>query len=202
MFMVLVLATVINFLINPAMSLLPILVTKHFGGEALQLGWINSMWGLGTILGGLTLSVWGGFKSKTLTSLVALIGMGLGLLVVGVVPASAFAGALAGMGFAGFMNVMVNGPFFALLQEVVDLQYQARVFTVVTSSSSVAALFGLGIAGPFADWMGVQVWFVWSGVICILGGASMLAVPAMKELEAHGRAAARKLNGEAPAISD
>ncbi|MCU0500205.1 MAG: MFS transporter, partial [Anaerolineae bacterium] len=78
-----VMAAVINFLLNPAFSLMPILVTKHFGGQALQLGWIDAMWGLGVVLGGLTLSVWGGFRRRILTTLVGLIGMGIGTLMIG-----------------------------------------------------------------------------------------------------------------------
>jgi DHA3 family macrolide efflux protein-like MFS transporter len=42
----------INFLMNPAFSLLPLLVTKHFGGGVLELAWIQSAGGLGMILGG------------------------------------------------------------------------------------------------------------------------------------------------------
>jgi DHA3 family macrolide efflux protein-like MFS transporter len=43
----------LNFFVNPAMSLMPILVTRHFGGEALRLGWMNSAWGVGLVVGGL-----------------------------------------------------------------------------------------------------------------------------------------------------
>jgi MFS family permease len=57
---VLVMATVINFLFNPAFSLMPLLVTKHFGGQAIHLGWLQSAWGIGVVLGGLTLGVWDG----------------------------------------------------------------------------------------------------------------------------------------------
>jgi DHA3 family macrolide efflux protein-like MFS transporter len=55
-------ATLVNLLLNPAFSLLPILVTKHFNGQAFQLAWIESAMGVGIILGGLLLSIWGGFK--------------------------------------------------------------------------------------------------------------------------------------------
>ena len=38
MIVLLGLATMLNFLLNPAFSLLPLLVTRHFAGEALELG--------------------------------------------------------------------------------------------------------------------------------------------------------------------
>ena len=94
---ILVMAMAINFVVNPAFSLMPILVTKYFGLGALQLGWLESVWGIGVVVGGLVLSVWGGFKRRVVTSLLGIIGMGLGTLIVGLSPAGAFTMALLGM---------------------------------------------------------------------------------------------------------
>ena len=41
MVMILVMAAVINLLITPAFSLMPILITRYFGGQALQLAWME-----------------------------------------------------------------------------------------------------------------------------------------------------------------
>jgi len=48
-----VFATLLNFFLSPAFTLLPLLVVDHFGGGALQLGWVNSVFGVGVIAGGL-----------------------------------------------------------------------------------------------------------------------------------------------------
>jgi DHA3 family macrolide efflux protein-like MFS transporter len=50
--MLMALAMLVNFLLTPAGSLLPILVTGHFGGGALQLGWLESSFGFGMLAGG------------------------------------------------------------------------------------------------------------------------------------------------------
>ncbi len=76
------LAMLVNFLVNPAFSLLPLVVTEHFGKGAYELAFINSAFGLGVILGGLALSTWGGFKSQILTSLLALTISGAAVLSV------------------------------------------------------------------------------------------------------------------------
>jgi DHA3 family macrolide efflux protein-like MFS transporter len=188
MFMVLILATLINATIHPGMSLLPVLVQNYFGGGALQLGWLNSAWGIGMIAGGLILSVWGGFKSKIVTALLALIGQGLGFVLVGLTPVEAFWLSIAGMAFGGTMNPIVNGPFGALFQDVVAPELQGRVFTVLGSMTALASPLGLAVAGPLADWLGVQVWFVIGGAICILASVAMLLTPAVMDLESHGHA--------------
>ena len=143
-----IMAMAINFMVNPVFALMPILITDHFGGGAFQLGWLNSAWGGGMIAGGLILSVWGGLKSKVVTAMLALIGQGLGFILIGMTPTEAFWLSLAGMAFSGTMNPLVNGPFGALIQEVVAPDIQGRVFTVLGSMTALAAPLGLAIGGP------------------------------------------------------
>ena len=52
------------FFVAPASTLIPILVNEHLGGDVLKLGWLGSAQGIGGILGGLLLGVWGGFKKR------------------------------------------------------------------------------------------------------------------------------------------
>jgi DHA3 family macrolide efflux protein-like MFS transporter len=61
---------ILNFLLTPAGGLMPILTTRHFGGDAALLGWLNSVWGVGIVMGGLILGVWGGFRRRIFTALV------------------------------------------------------------------------------------------------------------------------------------
>ena len=84
MLILLGMATLINMLFNPAFSLMPLMITREFHGEAMQLGIINSFFGVGVILGGLGLGAWGGFKRKLYTSMTGLVGMALGMLVIAI----------------------------------------------------------------------------------------------------------------------
>jgi DHA3 family macrolide efflux protein-like MFS transporter len=191
-----IMAAVINFLLNPAFSLMPILVTKHFGGQALQLGWIDAAWGVGVVLGGLTLSVWGGFRRRILTTLLGLVGMGVGTLIIGLTPATVFGLAMGGMFIAGFMNPITNGPVFAIFQTVVAPDMQGRVFTVMGSLTAAMSPLGMIIAGPVADTFGVRVWYVLGGVACILMGIASASIPSVLHIEDH-RAAPQTATPEA-----
>lgn len=183
LFLLLNMATLINFLLNPGFSLMPLLVREHFGGSALHLGWMESAWGIGIITGGLVLSVWGGFKRRIYTSLIGLLGIAGGTLVLGFVPPQAFGWALGAMGFLGFVNPIVNGPILALLQELVDPGVQGRVFTTVQSISGLMMPLGLAIAGPLADAFGVQSWFIIGGVGCLVLGLSGFIIHDVVHLE-------------------
>ena len=73
-------ATALNFLLAPTSALSPLLVTKYFGKGALELGALDSFFGVGMIAGGITLGIWGGFKRKITTSLIAICGFSLAIL--------------------------------------------------------------------------------------------------------------------------
>ncbi len=182
------LAMAINFTTYPATALLPVLVREHFGGEALQLGWMQAVWGAGLIAGGLILGVWGGFRRKIVTSMAGLIGLGVGFLAVGLLPGSLFGVALVAMTWAGVLNAIHGGPIFAALQATVDPALQGRVLALITSAFMSMAPISLLLAGPLADAVGVNIWYVLSGVLSILLGVGAFASPVLMGFE-DGRAA-------------
>lgn len=185
-------ATLINLVLTPTSALQPILVTRHFGGQAFHLAWMESAWGIGVVAGGLTLSVWGGFRKRIVTSMSGLVTMGLGVLLIGLVPSSAFWAAVVVILLTGFMNPIVNGPLLAVIQAVVAPEMQGRVFTLIMSAASAMSPLGLILAGPFADRFGVQTWFVVGGLVTMLLGASAFFIPAIMRIEEGRVAPARK----------
>jgi DHA3 family macrolide efflux protein-like MFS transporter len=180
---ILVMATLINLLFVPLNALQPILVTKYFGGQALELAWMESAWGIGAVAGGILLGAWGGFKRRILTSLIGLVCLGLGALAIGFVPPMMFWLAVVLMFVLGVMNPLVNGPLFAVIQAVVAPEMQGRVFTLISSFATAMTPIGLIVAGPVADRLGVQVWYVIGGVVTILLGVGAFFIPAIMNIE-------------------
>lgn len=183
-----VMAALINLLLAPASALTPILVTQHFNGQAWQLAWMQSAMGVGVIAGGLTLGVWGGFKRRILTSMLGLLGIGAGSILLGFTPASAFLLGVGAMFLVGFFLPVANGPLLAAVQATVEPAMQGRVFTLIGSVSAGMAPLGLVIAGPVADRLGVNTWYLLGGVVCLLMGVLGFFIPAVVHLEDHGKA--------------
>lgn len=173
----------INFTIIPAFSLLPLMVKDYFGGSAIHLSWVESAMGAGMILGGVLLSVWGGFSRKILTSMIGLMGMGVGTLILALAPASSISFAVGAALLVGFMTPMTMGPFFAIIQSTVEPDMQARVFSLLTSIGTGIVPIGLMIAGPVADRAGIQSWFLLGGVLCIFMAVTGLFIPAVMNIE-------------------
>lgn len=176
-------AVAINFVFMPAYSFLPLLVKDYFGGNAIQLGWVESAIGIGVIVGGGLLSVWGGFERKILTSMIGLMGLGAGTLVLGLAPSSAILLAVGGALLMGLMNPVTNGPIFAVIQSNVEPDMQARIFSLLTSLCGGMGIIGLMIAGPVTDHIGIQVWFILGGSLCVLMAVAGLFIPAVMNIE-------------------
>ena len=173
----------INFLLTPAGSLIPLVVTKEYHGGVLQLGLVDSLFGIGVILGGLVLSAWGGFKKRILTCMLGVIGMGIGILVFGLLPSSWFYVGLGGIFLLGAMQVFANGPLDAILQAAVDPDMQGRVFSMLGAGASAMSPLSLLVAGPVSDWLGVRTWYMIGGSACIIMALTGLFIPVIMNIE-------------------
>ena len=176
-------ASIVKILLQPAFSLIPLLVHDHFGGNAGALGLLEAIAGGGILLGGLALGAWGGFKRKIFTSLTGIVGIGVGSLVMGLAPASAFWIALAGAFLLGAMISMTDGPLHALMQATVPAQMQGRVFALLGSLFSLTTPIGLALAGPLSDVFGIRIWFQTAGILCIVTATACLFIPTLIHIE-------------------
>ncbi len=182
-FWLLIIAMLVNFFVNPAMSLTPILVTRHFQGDALQLGWLNASWGIGMLVGGITLGAWGGFKKRVHTVLTGITGLGFGILLVALAPKNGLWVAITGLLIGSAMNAISNGSAFALLQTVVAPEMQGRVFTVVMSMAGAISPLSLAVGGPLADWLGVRALYLIAGVALLVLSLAAWLSPVILGLE-------------------
>lgn len=166
-------ASSINLFLAPSGNLLPLLVTEYFQGGARELAWLQAALGVGVIIGGVLLGVWGGFKRKVVTVMVGILGISLGMLGISFVPRSTY---LVGIVLAAFIGVAValaNGSLGPLLQTKVPPEVQGRVFTVLSSISQGLMPIGLFLSAPIADHFGVPAAYLIGGgfglVIVIYG---------------------------------
>ncbi|MBN1241208.1 MAG: MFS transporter [Spirochaetales bacterium] len=189
LFGVVLLAMLLNFLIAPVGSFMPLIVTEGFGLGALELAWTETLMGVGVIAGGLILSAWGGFRKRILTSLAGVLGMGAGVMLMGFAPTDSFWVLLAGCFLTGFMQVFANGPLNAIFQAAVDRDMQGRVFSLIGAGAMAMMPLGLLVAGPVTDLLGVRSWYVAGGAVCVAVTLAATAVPAIMRIEENGHGA-------------
>jgi DHA3 family macrolide efflux protein-like MFS transporter len=176
-------AAVLNFLLAPAGTLSPLIVTQYFQKGVWELSLLDSIMGVGLVVGGLLLGAWGGFKSKILTTLSGVIGLGFGVFIFGIAPANMFWLAVASLGLLGFMLPIANGPLQAIMQSRVPAEMQGRVMGVTASICTAMMPLSMLIAAPVAEFLGLRVWYWLGGSLVMLVGAAAFFVPAIRALE-------------------
>jgi len=159
-----------NFVLIPTFALTPLLVMLHFSGGAFELAWVESMMGIGMVTGGITLGIWGGFRKRMLTSIVAILLASASIALVGLAPANLIQLAIVGMFVAGMMIPLASGSIMAVVQSIVHPKMQGRVFTVLISLGPIMTPIGLAIAGAIGEAFGIQAWYLLGGVLLAIIG--------------------------------
>ena len=179
--MLIAMMALLIFFAVPAASLFPIMVKNHLEGNVIMLGWIGTASGIGGILGGLALGVWGGLKKRIHTAILGFAVMIPCSIVVGFTSVDIFYySTIPAMIIMGIGNACVNAPLAAIINQVVAKDIQGRVFSLYFSLVTLMMPLGLLLAGPVADAFDIRsVYFIASAGWLIILSLALLNKPLM-----------------------
>jgi DHA3 family macrolide efflux protein-like MFS transporter len=135
------------------------------------------------ILGGILLSIWGGFKKRIVTSLTGIALFSFAILAIALAPADKFWIMLASMFAFGFLLPFVNGPIHALFQSLVEPNMQGRVMSLLNSVAGAMMPVSLLVAGPVSDATSLQTWFWIAGILNFALAITAFFIPALINIE-------------------
>lgn len=150
------------FLFTPAMALSPLLVERSFGPEVWRLTVNEMSWGIGSLLGGVFVSLKGNFKDKLSIIALSLFGFGVTFTLLGVAPT--FVIFLIIMGISGFFLPLFVTADTVYIQEITPEDRLGRVFSVIQLISGCAMPLAILLFGPLADVISVETIMIVSGV--------------------------------------
>jgi len=90
----------------------------------------------------------------------------------------------------GIAQVLANGPLGAIFQSTIEHDMQGRVFSLINAGATAMMPLSLMVAGPVSDWLGLRVWYLVGGVLCILVTLVGFFTPAILTVEEQHKAAA------------
>ena len=152
------------FLISPAAFLTPLMVARSFGPEVWRLTLNEILFSGGSILGGVFMSVWGGYKNRMHSIALACLGFGVCSILLGV--SDNFVFYLSIMGITGIFLPMFNTAETVLIQENVDNKVQVRVFSIIDLIATAVMPVGMFLFGPLADCIQIKYILLATG-LCI-----------------------------------
>jgi len=158
----------VAFLVAPVAFLTPLLVTRNFGNEVWKLTANEVTFFIGSILGGIIMTTWGGFKNHFRT--IGLSCMLWAILFTGLGLSKDFVVYLFFMFLAGIPMPMLNVPTITLLQETVTQDMQGRVFGVQQLIFNTIMPLGMLVFGPIADFITIEVLLVLTSVLMAIPG--------------------------------
>lgn len=183
MVLLVALAAIMTMVMVPSYALQPLLVRNEFGGGVNEVAVIETLTGVGMIVGGLVLGAWGGFQRRIVTVLVGSIGLAVGQIVTGAAPTDLFWLAAFGGFISGITISLLNGPIVAIFQTTIPADMQGRVLGLFNSVISLVGPVGLVLTGPLADAVGIRTVYIAGGLIVIAVVLLGFLVPALMTIE-------------------
>ena len=196
----------VNLVAPFAFTLLSPMLLARTGNDVVALGVVQSAIGIGGLVGGIVLSIWGGPRHKIHGILVGLILVTLGMLLIGVGRSPFIWAAIAF--FMIFFVPIINGSSQAIWQTKVAPDVQGRVFAARGMIAQIGAPVAMLLAGPLADrvfepammsggnwvplfgWLvgtgpgaGMSLMFVIAGTLGMLVGLGGYAIPVVRNVE-------------------
>jgi surfactin synthase thioesterase subunit len=142
---VLLLALAIDFLLSPALVLMPPLVLSFSTLPAVAP--IAAAAGIGAAAAGFVISVWGGPAWRRLAAIRIILGVAaLSVILIGVRPSLP----LIGVAFfaTSFCFGLINGIFLAIVQAKIPQRLQGRMLAILTTIKSASVLFAFAVLVP------------------------------------------------------
>ena len=156
-----------NILFMPLGSLYPLLIRTHYGGNAWHNGLAEVFFAGGLLVSSLVIGVWGGMKRRFFMASLAIGVLGVASAVSGLVPPHLFWVFLICSFFMGCTGTFINVPLMAYTQETIAPDMMGKVFSLLMTAMTWAMPVGLLISGPVSEAVGIDQWFLWSGVAMI-----------------------------------
>lgn len=183
LFALLLIGTLYMLVYMPINALYPLISMEYFKGTPMHVSVTEIAYASGMLIGGMLLGLFGSYKKRIILITASIFMMGASLTISGLLPPSGFVVFTICCAIMGLSVPFYSGVQTALFQEQIKPEYLGRVFSLTGSIMSLAMPIGLILSGLFADRIGVNNWFLISGILVI--GIAIICpfIPVIRSLD-------------------
>lgn len=158
---------------SPPAFLSGVFIARYFGEEPWRLAVMESLFGIGGVIGGILVAAWAGFKREMLTLSVASFLLGILTVAIGI-PLNFWYFSIM-TGFTGIILPYLSAPMAGIVQHFSDPAYLGRVISLFVIIQNVSLPLGSLVFGPLSDVFPVWSTMVIAGLIQVGVSLAMLS---------------------------
>ena len=106
--------------------------------------------------------------------------MGIGLIITGLLPPGGLKVFIILAGIMGITIPFYYGVLTSIYQLKIKPEFLGRVLSLSTSMSMLAMPIGLVLSGTFAEVIGVENWFLISGILAVALSLVSTMIPSLR----------------------
>jgi DHA3 family macrolide efflux protein-like MFS transporter len=168
---------------GPIDSLLPLMVSSHFGGDGFAASLVAAVMGAGLLVGALALMAANPQKKLAFIIVVAAFIVGAGAFVSGLIPPDGYWLFVACVGVLAIACAWFNAPLMTLLQKGIPEDKLGRVMGLFTAMNGLAIPIGTALGGAIAEVTGTPMFFTIDGAFMLALGAGIALSKSVRQLD-------------------
>lgn len=151
----------------PISSLFPLMTVSYFEKTPFHAGVVETLFAIGMLIGGLTLSRTKLFENKKRNMTISIFIMGISITLSGILSKELFIVFAVGSLIMGFSGPIAQATITTVFAEQIDATFLGRVYSNYMSLMVIVMPLGLFLSGIFADVIGINIWFFITGILML-----------------------------------
>ena len=189
-----ILTMILNFIIRPLDTLMPLFIKVNHRGGAGLLALAEVVFTGGMIAGAITTSVKKKWNRKMRAIFISLVGAMIGYMILALAPSGAFL--IFGIGgvILGFNLPIVNSIYQTFLQTTVPADKMGRITSIDHTFSMAISPIGSLISGPLAVMLGIPSLFFFCSLIGLICTIAFWSFTGIKKVDIDSKSALEEIN--------
>ena len=174
---------------GPIDSLIPLMVSTHFGGDGYAASLVAAVMGIGLLVGSVVLMAVNPQRRLARVIVVAAYIVGAGAVVSGLIPKTGFWVFVVSIGILAIACAWFNAPLMTLLQRSVPEEKLGRVMGLFTAMSGMSIPAGTAVGGAIAEVTGTPLFFLIDGVFLLALATTLALSKSVRRVDAEAEQA-------------
>ena len=195
-----ILTMILNFMIRPLDTLMPLFIKVNHRGGAGLLALAEMVFTGGMIAGAIFTSIKKNWKKKMRVIFISLIGAMVGYMILALAPSGSYLILAIGGVILGFNLPIINSIYQTFLQTTVPADKLGRVTSIDHTFSMAISPIGSLISGPLAVLLGIPTLFFSCALISLLCTIAFWSFTGIRKVDIDSKSELKRINDQIESI--